>query len=118
MKCSWHLCNNLLSGKQRKFCSVNCKNKHNVTVLRHRLKQKALSYKGNKCERCGYDKCVRALEFHHLDSNEKEFGISQKGHTRPWNSIQKELDKCLLLCSNCHAEIHEEEELRKRELPR
>ncbi len=86
-------------------------------MLRHRLKQKALAYKGNKCEKCGYDKCARALEFHHLDSTEKEFGISQKGYTRPWGAIQKELDKCLLLCSNCHAEIHDKEDPVKRQLP-
>lgn len=42
----------------------------------------ALEYKGNKCSICGYDKCLGALEFHHLDSEEKDFGISEKGYTR------------------------------------
>ena len=117
MNCSWHLCDNLLSGRQTKFCSIKCKNKFNVDLLRKNLKQKAVDYKGGKCERCGYSRCVRALQFHHLDPEEKDFGISQKGLTRPWSVIQTELDKCLLLCSNCHAEVHEEEDQAKRQLP-
>ncbi len=118
MKCAWHCCENILTGKQRKFCSSKCKNKFNVNVLRKKLKLNALEYKGGKCEKCGYSKCSRALEFHHLDPSEKDFGISNKGHTRPWETIRSELDKCLLLCSNCHAEIHEEEEQNKRQLAR
>jgi len=46
------------------------------------------------------------LEFHHLKTNEKDFGISQKGYTRSWVKVKKELDKCVMLCANCHREIH------------
>ena len=66
-----------------------------------------IAYKGGKCERCGYDKSSRALEFHHLNPSEKDFGIS-KVLTRSIQSLKEEADKCVLLCSNCHAEIHDE----------
>lgn len=102
-KCNWHLCNN---ETKTKFCSVKCKNKYHVVKRRKILKEKSLAYKGGKCEKCGYNKCDSALEFHHLDHNKKDFGISQDGNTRPWNQIKEELDKCVLLCANCHRETH------------
>ena len=55
---------------------------------------------------CGYDRCVDAFEFHHLDPSKKEFGISEKGYTRSWKKVQEELDKCRLICANCHRELH------------
>lgn len=73
---------------------------------------KSLEYKGFKCEICGYDKCIAALEFHH--PYEKDFGISSKGYTRAWEKVKLELDKCILVCSNCHREIHEEERIKKK----
>jgi len=66
----------------------------------------AIEYRGGRCERGGYNKCIEALEFHHVDSNGKNFSISDKGYTRSWKRVQKELDKCILLCANCHREIH------------
>ncbi len=65
----------------------------------------SLEYKGNKCQICGYDKCIRALEFHHLKKEEKSFGLSESGLTRSWAKILVELDKCILLCANCHREV-------------
>jgi hypothetical protein len=62
-------------------------------------------YKGGKCLLCGYNKCPRALEFHHRDANEKTFDLSSA--CRGWNKIKIELDKCDLLCSNCHREIED-----------
>ena len=67
----------------------------------------AIVYKGSRCAICGYNKCIKALEFHHLKSEGKDFGISAKGYTRSWNDVRKELDKCILLCANCHREVHE-----------
>jgi predicted HNH restriction endonuclease len=55
---------------------------------------------------CGYSKSVSALAFHHLDPAHKDFGHSDKGLTRSWEAIRRELDKCQLLCLNCHAEVH------------
>jgi hypothetical protein len=66
----------------------------------------AIDYKGGKCQICGYNKCLDVLEFHHLNTSEKDFGISQKGYTRSWIKVKIELDKCVMLCANCHREIH------------
>jgi len=66
----------------------------------------AVEHKGGKCQMCGYDRCIDALEFHHNDLSEKKFGISAKGYTRSWKEVMKELDKCVMLCANCHRELH------------
>ena len=66
-----------------------------------------MEYKGGKCEICGYDRCATALEFHHINPDEKEFGIGQKGYTRSFEKNKEEVDKCILVCANCHREIHE-----------
>lgn len=94
-------------GAPKKFCSSSCKNNFYVTQNRRSIKLKALEYKGGKCSRCGYSKCQAALVFHHLYG--KDFGISKDGRTRGWEIVKKELDKCILVCANCHAEIHEAE---------
>jgi 5-methylcytosine-specific restriction endonuclease McrA len=72
------------------------------------MKEKAIAYKGGKCCRCGYSKCTSALEFHHLDPAEKDFAISGRGCTISWKKLEKELEKTILVCANCHREIHEE----------
>lgn len=77
-----------------------------VTDWRIRTKEKAVEYKGGKCSVCGYDKCINALCFHHINPHEKDFTIS--GRNLSWNRIQSELDKCVMLCSNCHIELHAE----------
>ena len=69
-----------------------------------KLKIKAVEYMGGKCSRCNYSNCIWALEFHHLNPSEKEFTIS--GTSRGWDKIKDELDKCVLVCANCHREIH------------
>jgi predicted HNH restriction endonuclease len=107
MNCTWHSCTNKLVGRQLKFCSIECKNKFNVSKYRANQKLKAIEHKGGKCERCGYNTCVSALHFHHLDPTTKEFNLGLKGRTFKWSEIVKEIDKCQLLCANCHAEVHE-----------
>lgn len=73
-----------------------------------------VEYKGGKCFRCGYNKCIKALDFHHRNASEKTFNISGN-HTRSWDRIKAELDKCDLLCANCHRETEDEiSQLRKR----
>src|SRR3989344_3716406 len=76
-----------------------------VAKRRKKLREQAIEYKGGQCMTCGYKKYSGALDFHHIDKN-KEFGISKDGITRSWERIRKELDKCILVCSNCHREIH------------
>ena len=77
-----------------------------VRKRRKKLRQMAVAYKGGKCEICGYHKCPEALEFHHLDGHDKDFGISKKGYTRSWKRVKEEIEKCSLVCANCHREIH------------
>lgn len=72
-----------------------------------RQRERAIKYLGGKCRLCGYDKCIAALQFHHRDPATKEFTIS--GRTIKWDRLKPELDKCDLLCANCHAELHFEE---------
>ncbi len=78
----------------------------NVQRRRLKLKQLAIDYKGGKCEHCGYGKCNSALEFHHKDPAQKDFGISAKGVTWSFERLKIELDKCVMLCANCHREEH------------
>jgi 5-methylcytosine-specific restriction endonuclease McrA len=77
-----------------------------VQKRRKKVREMALELLGGRCVRCGYDRCIDALEIHHLESSEKDFGISAKGYTRSWTKIRAELRKCELLCANCHREAH------------
>ena len=63
-----------------------------VTRKRRRLKQRAVDYLGGQCKRCDYKKCIDALEFHHRDPSQKDFGICD-GNTRSWKRIKQELKK-------------------------
>ena len=57
------------------------------------------------CVKCGYNKCYAALDFHHLAN--KHLSINSAVSKRwSWTRIQKEIDKCIVLCKNCHAESH------------
>jgi len=67
-------------------------------------KIKYVEYKGGKCQLCGYSKCIAALDFHHINPKEKEFSITT--YRKSWDIVRPELDKCNLLCANCHREIH------------
>lgn len=93
----------LLTAKEKKK-----KNYDRVKSHRQKIKTKSIEYKGGKCQKCGYDKCEWALDFHHLNSEEKDFNIARYG-TLSWEKIKKELDKCIMVCANCHRELHYEE---------
>lgn len=70
------------------------------------MKQKLIAYKGSKCQNCGYDKPVPgAYHFHHRNPDEKEFNIN--ANSKGYETLKKEVDKCDLLCANCHAEVHD-----------
>jgi predicted HNH restriction endonuclease len=79
--------------------------KMSAATKRRALREQAVAYKGGKCNICGYDRCLNAFDFHHLDPLEKDFTISN--HMTSWDRIKKEIDKCVLVCSNCHREIHD-----------
>jgi len=76
-----------------------------VVEWRRRAKLRLIAEAGGACVLCGYDRCVGALHFHHLDPETKEFGISRRGFTRSIKKMREEAAKCVLLCSNCHAEV-------------
>ena len=71
---------------------------------RRDIKVKAIQYMGGRCSRCknNYSPCV--YDFHHLDPTKKDFTIGSQA--KAFASIKEELDKCVLLCSNCHRETH------------
>lgn len=77
-----------------------------VTRRRRRVKERAVAYLGGKCIKCGYDRSIWALDFHHREGKDFAFG---DGRTRSFEQIKKELDKCDLVCANCHRELHAEE---------
>ena len=82
-------------------------NKEAVSDRRRKIKSMAIEFMGGSCILCGYNKCHRALVFHHIDPSTKEFGVGSKGLTRSWEKTKKELVKCVLLCHNCHCEVHD-----------
>jgi hypothetical protein len=94
-------------GKIQSYCR-KC-NHQNTLDRQHDFKKKCAEYKGSKCVCCGYDKYIGSLDFHHLDPNKKDFTISHfrnTSFTKNEVKIKKELDKCILVCRNCHGEIH------------
>ena len=80
--------------------------KRKVLERRKTLKRYAVECKGGSCVFCKYNKCVEALEFHHLDPSKKDINIAHCHVT--FEKLKIELDKCILVCSNCHREIHSE----------
>lgn len=81
-----------------------CHNKYTIQRVRN-TKLKAIEYKGGKCEKCGYNKCAGSLQFHHLNPKEKDPNWRHL-RNRKFEEMKKEIDKCILVCANCHGEIH------------
>lgn len=99
-------------GKIRGVCKKceSARSYKNLKAWRRRTKRRAVDYKGGACSVCGYNKCDAAMIFHH--PGHKAFGIGNSGRNN-WEKIREELDKCVLLCLNCHAEQHFEELIRR-----
>lgn len=105
---------------ESKKCDVLCANCHRirhaiddakakggaVTDQRRRTKTRAVGHMGGSCFGCGCQGPPVIFDFHHRDAGEKEFGIGQDGIPRRWESIMAELQKCVMLCANCHREVH------------
>ncbi len=112
-------CSKSLSGRQSMYCSRKCKNDNNnnrfqsyvAQQRRGRSRKLALiSLHGTGCELCGYAKNFSALEFHHTKPQSKEFQLDLRSlSNRKWARILEEAKKCILVCSNCHKEIHNPE---------
>lgn len=79
--------------------------KNNQLAYRIRRKERIVYVMGGKCTLCGYNKCVDALDLHHINPEEKEFSISARPDIS-WERTIAELPKCVLLCANCHRELH------------
>lgn len=78
-----------------------------VSRRRKELKIKSIEYLGNKCKDCNLkDTCPDIYDFHHVDPSKKDFNISRNGHIKSWDNLKIELDKCILLCANCHRRRH------------
>lgn len=97
--------------KTRKYCSPECRIKkpqiQKNFISYQELKEFCIEYKGGRCSICGYNKCSAALHFHHTDPLSKKYQISSlccRNTISPL--LLEELDKCILVCANCHTEIH------------
>jgi hypothetical protein len=83
------------------------KSSERVKLWRKRTRERMLESMGSKCACCEYDRCLDILEFHHIDPKEKSFSLgSARANIFSWKTIVKELKKCILVCQNCHGEIH------------
>ena len=81
----------------------------NVKIKRWRNKLASLKYLGGECKKCGLKVSLNnicSFDFHHVDPNDKTFQISSNYDRKSWKTLSKELDKCILLCKNCHSEYH------------
>lgn len=78
----------------------------NVKNSRARLKERIVYVMGGQCKCCGYNKCIKALELHHLNPDQKEITISHNTN-QSWIKVKEELPKTILVCANCHREIHD-----------
>ncbi len=91
-------------GHKRSICG-KCQNEYVLKTGREN-KRKMVEYLGGCCVRCGYNKCLAALDLHHTDPTKKDANWTTARYWS-WKRIEKELEHCELLCSNCHREFHE-----------
>lgn len=83
------------------------KSSERVKKWRKNFKERIVEAFNGGCCICGYNKCNSALALHHLDPNEKDLHMGKiRANPRSWNKIVLELKKCVLVCHNCHSEIH------------
>lgn len=78
-----------------------------VKKAKEKRKLQIVQVMGNSCAICGYNKSIHALELHHINPKDKEFSFSKLGSFPNWEKLKKELSKCILLCANCHREVHD-----------
>jgi hypothetical protein len=77
-----------------------------IARIRRERKQRAVRLMGDVCFGCGKDWALTLFEFHHREAASKDFGIGQDGIPRRWDKVAAELAKCVMLCANCHREVH------------
>lgn len=103
--CSTHGETEFALQKNNFYRCRKCQTMH-VGNQRRRNKKRLIDFHGGCCIICGYNKCARALEFHHIDPSEKTFTIASKGRNN-FEHMKEESKKCALVCSNCHQEIED-----------
>ncbi len=105
--------------REAEKCDLLCANCHrirhaalesasldSVVEARRRRKLKAVTHMGCTCHECGRDGPAALFEFHHLNADKKGFGLSESGIPHSWVKVVAELEKCVMLCANCHREVH------------
>jgi hypothetical protein len=97
------LCDNTIKEYSKK-CSTRC-GSCNTKIRRFRAKAAAIKLLGGKCTKCGFHGNQAAMQFHHTDPSKKDFIIGNVGN-KSWDSIKAEMQKCVLLCANCHMIEH------------
>ena len=110
------VCGSTLTGRQTMYCSDKCKSSKHVNAVYKNQQIRAETRKlelitmlGGKCSSCGYSKCPRALCFHHI--KDKSFSLDSRHlSNRSWTKTKEEAAKCILLCANCHMELHYKED--------
>lgn len=118
------ICEKELQGNQKMYCCNNCKAKAHYNKQKDKStitgntafsqerrgisrKLELIEIKGGGCSQCGYNKNIAALEFHHVNASEKELKLDKRTLSNvSMDKILEELNKCILLCSNCHKELH------------
>ena len=111
------ICNRPLIGLQTKYCSTTCKgrahggNSYEAQKRRGITRKKQAAIKlGGSCQKCNYSTNLTALCFHHVDPTTTSFGLDSRAFSnRKWSVLLTELEKCALLCQNCHNEAHHPE---------
>jgi hypothetical protein len=83
---------------------VRCRSEQ-VSDARRRRKAQLVAEAGGCCAICGYSRSVNALHFHHIDPSTKRYGLAHRRAARSLASMRAEAAKCVLVCSNCHAEL-------------
>ncbi len=112
VKC--RLCETVFDPQSDKGCTKDLCSSCRTNRHRFALKAAMVRYMGGRCLLCGYDRCHRALSFHHLDPTQKQFGVAG-AHCRAWSKIKAELNKCVCLCKNCHEEVEDALEWRPQD---
>ncbi len=97
------LCSKEFKDYQNK-CRARC-GSCNTKIRRFRAKAAAIKLLGGKCIKCKWTGDQAALQFHHKDSKDKDSEINRVAN-KSWDSIKKEIQKCILLCANCHMIEH------------
>lgn len=116
-KCGFEIKKQIKNSNLNKICEIcnkDTEKRRNICMTcytntrRYKLKKKMFDLKGGKCNKCsvsGLD--ISCYDFHHLDPTQKDFNLSGLNSARiNWKTVEEELDKCILLCANCHREEH------------